>query len=97
MEAAGLWDTSTVVVSTDHHLRNASDTDGKMDFRIPFILKLAGQKTPAQYTRRVNTVITKSLLMEVLQGHITEPEAAIRWLKGHGTAAAPIGITDPLL
>jgi hypothetical protein len=96
MEAAGLWDTSTVLFSTDHYLRNAYDIDGKMDFRIPFILKLAGQKTPAQYTRRVNTVVTKSLLMAVLRGEITEPQAAMRWLEGHGTAARTIGINSPV-
>jgi hypothetical protein len=96
MEAAGLWDTSTVLFSTDHYLRNATTIDGKMDFRIPFILKLAGQKTPAQYTRRVNTVVTKSLLMAVLRGEITEPQAAMRWLEGHGTAARTIGINSPV-
>jgi hypothetical protein len=95
MEAAGQWDSSTVLFTTDHYFRSASVLDGKMDFRVPFLLKLAGQKAGVRYTTRFNTLLTKALLTAVLRGEVTTPEEAVGWLDAHRITAQPLGPATP--
>jgi arylsulfatase A-like enzyme len=40
MEAAGTWDSTTVLLSSDHPMKHAALLDGKSDARVPFLLKL---------------------------------------------------------
>ena len=50
MENAGVWDSTTVLFTSDHGYRDAEALDGKSDSRIPYILKLASQKDGVKYT-----------------------------------------------
>ncbi len=83
MIAAGLWDTTTVLVSSDHPDRSALFVDGKEDPRVPFLLKLAGQTTGRTYESLLPTIETKPLLEAILDGAIHTPEDAINWLTTH--------------
>ena len=83
MEAAGTWESTAVLLSSDHALRHAALLDGKSDSRVPFLLKLAGQAEMLTYEPEFNTVITRDLLIEVLQGRFSGPRHAARWLDGH--------------
>jgi len=80
MENAGTWDSTTVLFTTDHPYREAMQLDGKSDPRIPYILKLAGQKEGVEYAPQFNTVLTADLLMAVLRGEIADTESAAAWL-----------------
>ncbi len=44
MEEAGVWDSTTVLFTSDHGYRDSEPLDGKSDPRVPYILKLASQK-----------------------------------------------------
>ena len=70
MENAGVWDSTTVLFTSDHGYRDAEALDGKSDPRIPYILKLASQKEGVEYTQEFNTVLTADLLLGVLRGEI---------------------------
>jgi hypothetical protein len=83
MTRAGLWDHSTVLVSSDHPNRTSQDFDGKTDPRVPFILKLAGQTSGLAYHAPVHTVITKSLLEAILNTQINTAQDAATWLQIH--------------
>ena len=83
MTQAGLWDTSTILVSSDHQNRSAMQFDGKTDVRVPFLLKLAGHSTALPYRDRIQTVVTKPLLEAVFQGRVASPEDAASWLAAH--------------
>jgi hypothetical protein len=78
MENSGLWDGTTVIVSSDHYWR--TNPKGTSDQRIPFILKLAGQKTGMTYDSKINTLITSELIKGMLKGELTTPESVIQWL-----------------
>lgn len=85
LESAGLWDQTTVVVSTDHHYRESALLDGKEDLRIPFLVKLAGQTEGIDFQPPFNTIVTKDLLLAVLRGEITDSSGLAQWLKAHSS------------
>jgi len=87
MEASGVWEKTTVLASSDHCYRGSQGLDGKIDKRVPFLLKLPGQKEGFTYQPPFNTVLTHDLLLEVLRGQLTNPQAVIAWLDGRSTAA----------
>ena len=87
MENAGVWDSTTVLFTSDHGYRDAEALDGKTDSRIPYILKLASQKDGVKYTQEFNTVLTADLLLDVLRGEIGDPASAVAWLDRNRTHA----------
>jgi sulfatase-like protein len=97
MEQAGVWERTTLIVSSDHWWRSDywrkrtfwSQADeaiaGVVDHRIPFIVKLAGQTTASQYDAAFNTVLTHDLVLEVLRGGISNQKDLAGWLDKHRT------------
>jgi arylsulfatase A-like enzyme len=80
MTVAGLWDKTTVIVSSDHPDRMSEFVDGRSDSRVPFLLKLAGQTSGTSFAPVLPTVITKSLVEAILEGKITTSKDAENWL-----------------
>jgi len=80
LETAGQWDSTTVLITSDHWNRGAPLVNGKRDHRIPFILKLSGQKNGVEYASPFNTIITRELLMEMLRGNLTASDDVVEWL-----------------
>jgi hypothetical protein len=93
MEAAGVWNTSAVLVSSDHPWRTAhwrannvwsaeesAACRGKEYSSVPFLLKLAGQQQGAVYDRPFNTVVTSDLILALLRGEISSAEQLAGWL-----------------
>lgn len=76
----GLWENTTILVSSDHWFRKANKYFGKSDHRVPFLLKLAGQKETIVYEPDFNTVITHDLLLAILKKEITTPDNLVKWL-----------------
>jgi hypothetical protein len=74
-----------VLFTSDHPYRDSEQLDGKSDPRIPYILKMAGQKMAVAYTQQFNTVLTAGLLLSVLRGEIAEPASATAWLDRNRT------------
>ena len=98
MERAGTWDQTTVVISADHWWRtemwsrgpfltkeDAALSGTKMDHRIPFVVKLAGQQEPVIYDHPFNTVLTHDLLLALLRGEVSSPQTVAAWLDAHRT------------
>jgi hypothetical protein len=96
MESAGIWDDTTVLISADHWWRtemwsrgpfwireDAASSGDKMDHRIPFLLKLAGQRDGVTYTHAFNTVLTHDLLLAVLRGQVSDRQNLVEWLDTH--------------
>ena len=78
LELAGMWNDTTIIVTADHSWR--VPPDGKVDERIPFIIKLAGQKEGKSYEGDCNTLLTSRFIMAVMNGEVTNAEAAVGWL-----------------
>ena len=96
MERAGVWDKTTLIISADHWWRaemwsrgpfwtreDADLSGGKMDHRIPFIVKLAGQREQLTYTPGFNTVVTHDLVLALMRGEISGPAGVAGWLDHH--------------
>lgn len=78
MESAGVWERSSVILTSDHSLRARGG--GR---RVPFLLRLAGQRDPRPFTGRLSTIVTQELALRILAGRITTADGAAAWLD-HG-------------
>lgn len=97
MEQAGVWESSTVVVSSDHWWRSDywrgrifwtefdQALEVTLDRRVPFMIKLPAQKTTSNYDAPFNTVLTHDLIMDVLSGKVSNASQAAGWLDSHRT------------
>jgi len=98
MEAARVWYSTTIVLSSDHWWRadlwqdkafwsaeNASVATPLIDHRVPFLIKLAGQREASTYSAPFNTVLTHDLILDVLKGKISTSSQVHSWLDAHRT------------
>lgn len=96
MEESGMWENTTVLLTSDHWLRrglwrstgtwtseDADTISSESDHRVPFILKLAGQKRPVTYDHVFNNVLTHDLILGVLRSELSSPESVAQWLDQH--------------
>jgi hypothetical protein len=83
MTDAGLWDKTTVIVSSDHPDRKSSTVDGKDDPRVPFLLKMAGTTKGTTYEAPLPTILTKPLIEAILSGAVVTSDDATEWLTAH--------------
>jgi hypothetical protein len=83
MTAAGVWDTTTVLVSADHPFRASRQLDGRADPRVPFLMKLSGQTAAVEYSEPLHTLVSKALLESVLRGEVNTPQETLNWLRAH--------------
>jgi hypothetical protein len=97
MESAGTWDDTTVLITADHWLRfyesgQRADTEitSKPDDRVPFLIKLAGQKETVSYAQEFNNVILHDLILEVLGTGISDPSGVIGWMDRNRSTARPL-------
>lgn len=80
LERASKWDSSIVVVTADHWWRLAEAVNGQQDQRVPFMIKLAGQKTGMEYQKPFKTILIQKLLLELLRGNLTSSSEVAAWI-----------------
>ncbi len=80
MEQAGTWEETTVLITADHSWSESPAFDGKRDFRVPFVLKPAGQREPVAYHTAFNTLVIHDLVLALLRGDVATPRDAVGWL-----------------
>jgi hypothetical protein len=99
LEGKGLWDDTVVVITSDHPARKskwgekfdtldeqqAAIVGRKTDPRVPFLLKLRGQKEGLVYQPEFNTVLTAGIVLGILRGEISSVESLNTWLEQHRT------------
>ncbi|HWB82776.1 MAG TPA: sulfatase-like hydrolase/transferase [Bryobacteraceae bacterium] len=85
MKAAGTWDNTVVLFTSDHPYRESEALDGKSDPRIPYILKMASQENGIVYSQPFNAILTEDLLLAVLRGEVSTPADAAGWLDRNRT------------
>jgi len=56
-----------------------------IDHRVPFLIKLAGQKEASTYSAPFNTALTHDLILDVLKGKISTSSQVHSWLDAHRT------------
>jgi hypothetical protein len=80
MEQIGIWDSSTIVVTSDHGWRHIKLINRKRDYRVPFLVKLPGQKRTVTYEPEFSNVISKDLILRLLGKKMTSPKSVIDFL-----------------
>lgn len=94
LQANGTWDDTSIVIMGDHSWRTniewnktnlwmpedevASD-GGKFDSRPGYIIKLAGQTTPAHIDAPFKAIRTRALLNALFQNQIATPQQLAAW------------------
>jgi hypothetical protein len=92
MTSAGLWDRSSVIVTSDHwwraiHREDWGLTDeeesvfaNELNRRVPFLVKLARQRARFNYPKAFNTLLVHDLVLALLAGEIETPRALAAWI-----------------
>jgi hypothetical protein len=76
MEAAGQWDNSFILLSSDHPLKE----DANRHPWIPFLLKTPRQTTGLSYAPPFNSVLSQELILAALRGQVRTAEDIAAWL-----------------
>lgn len=83
MESAGQWDRTAVLLLSDHIMRyRPRYLNEPNDARVPFILKMPGQRAGVVYDNPFNADVTHDLVTALLRGEIKTSQDATRWLDG---------------
>ena len=90
MEDTGTWETTAVLVTSDHSwgtqwrgwqpFWTSEEAADKIDHRVPFLLKMAGQREAMSYEPAFNTVLTHDLLLALLRGKVRTPDSVVSWI-----------------
>lgn len=85
MEGAGVWGSTTLIVSADHGWRDSAAFDGATDIRVPFLVKLAGSAGGAVYSSPFNTLLSHDLALALLRGQVKTNEDLAAFLDARRT------------
>jgi hypothetical protein len=82
MERTGVWEESTVLLSSDHWYRAGRMLTGVASSgRVPFLLKVGGHSGAGSvYSRRLETVKSAHLVEAILRGKVPTLSSAMQWL-----------------
>jgi hypothetical protein len=81
MEGAGKWDSTAVLLLSDHVMRyRPAYLNEPRDPRIPFVLKLPGATTGVVYDRPFSAMVTHDLVAALLRGELKTVRDATTWL-----------------
>lgn len=84
MESAGVWDSSVVLVTSDHEWRHVRHFDGRRVAQVPFLLKMAEQHdTVGVATPFMPALVIRGLLNAVLSGDVVTAAEAAAWIARH--------------
>jgi hypothetical protein len=96
LEQKGMWDSTTILISSDHGLRpdmwrgrlgwteelQELTASGQSPL-VPFIIKFAGDSKALTYERPFSAVVTGDLALAILAGHVLNSADAATWLNEH--------------
>jgi arylsulfatase A-like enzyme len=96
LEEAGLWDSTSILITADHglrrelwhgHLNWTPEFDrllaGGSSPLVPFILKLAGSHEGVVYDQPFSSVVEGDLALAVIKNEVTAPRQIPEWLAKH--------------
>ncbi len=77
MKEKGIWDTSTIIIGSDHRWRKPPD---KRLENIPLLIKFPLQKTAYAYDRQVLPTEIKAMIEQIAVHKVHDPMAFMQWL-----------------
>ncbi len=101
LEQAGLWDSTTIVITSDHGLRPdlwrgrmgwtpelERLTGGKQTPLVPLIVKVAGAHDGVAYSQPFSSVVESKLVMAALRGQLKSAADVAAWIDQCGETGA---------
>lgn len=94
LEVSGLWDHTTVIVTSDHYWRFAPEKflqergDTIRHYQVPLMIKLAGHVDGVAFSGGINTVVLRDLVGKILTKEVTAPAQLVSFLKNKTTLQA---------
>jgi sulfatase-like protein len=87
LERAGLWTSTTVIVTSDHaaRVKDRPEEGMRRDERVPFVVRFPGSGVGTTYARRFGTVILGGFVLAVVRREISNPAQAATWLDRHAS------------
>jgi arylsulfatase A-like enzyme len=82
MELARIWDSTWVIVSSDHWWRQSMGNTGTIDHRVPFIVK-APDAHSIEYGTAFNTLVSRDLILAIFKGDLATQNQLPPWLDDH--------------
>lgn len=82
----GLADRTWILVSSDHWWRESAAYDGRVDTRVPFLLKAPRDRRGTILPLPFNTVVSSDLVLAILRGEVRDQREAAAWLQLHGVS-----------
>lgn len=101
MEQAQVWDETALVVSSDHGWRDSIWRDNAEwapedeslpplgTLEVPFLVKMPHRHTPVVYAKPFSTVVTRAVIVRILEGNLTEASELPYVIEGRSVTAAP--------
>lgn len=83
MEESGTWNNTWVILSSDHWWRESTVYDGRIDRRVPFMVKAPGAGQHIDYPTPFDTILTAELVAAVLTGEIERGDQLATWFAQH--------------
>lgn len=95
LEDAGIWEKTTVIITSDHWWRSdlwsskllwteedemATSLVSEKNHRVPFLIKMAGQKESLYYDPEFNTIVVHDIIIALLNNKFSSPEEVADWL-----------------
>ena len=98
LQSSGLADSTHIIFTSDHSWYHSYFYRQKEDWRIPYIVRLAGENKGITFDKPFNSVVTSLLVHTLLKGEVnTYPELS-RWLTKNSSYQKPVKCDDdPLL
>ncbi len=104
MESAGLWESTTVVVTSDHFFRPDSFFKGATwgrepgtarEHRVPFLVRVPGDHPHVAYAPPFTTWVLANLTLGILDGKVDSARGIASWLDAHAAGTGPVSASRP--
>ncbi len=83
LRESGSWESTALLISSDHSYRNAKALDGKWDRRVPFLLRIPHSKGKLAAELAFPTQASRRLVTDLLSGRIGTQQEALALLQSH--------------
>jgi len=89
LEAAGLWDQTDMLLTSDHPYRARHRVDGvRDDVRVPFIVRVAGSRDAVSHEQEFYTLLAPDLLPKLRSRELRTPSDVRDWVAARSKTAS---------
>ena len=85
LDATGLRESTTLILSSDHWRRDSQLVDGLRDHRIPIMIQFPGERKAMVFEPRINSVHTLQIIRGVMSGALDGQSTLVNFLKSYQT------------